>query len=70
MVYVTPIGYPVLYVYCQNLRCQHVGQVDPKLAREGKRFRCRVCQRLTDSLRLVWQDGLPPDNVVPFTRQR
>jgi len=56
------IGYHTLAVYC--LHCGHVGHVDPERFQRRRRFSCRECGALTRTVRLIWREGYPPDNVV------
>jgi hypothetical protein len=59
-------GYQILVVFCTV--CRHRGHVDPARVKPSKRFRCRKCHSRRCDLRLIWHEGLPPDNVVMLTR--
>jgi hypothetical protein len=57
-------GYQILVAWCDA--CGHSGHVNPKRATPGRRFRCRKCRSRRCHVRLIWHQGLPPDNVIPL----
>lgn len=56
------IGHHTLVIFCDD--CGHTGHSDPVRYRAGQRFKCRECGAVTRTVRLIWREGYPPDNVV------
>lgn len=66
--YTTHPGHEVVYVWCN--RCGHRAYVAPELWRRSRKRHCRECGSLDYEQRIIWHQGLSPDNVVVISAAR
>ena len=49
--------------------CGHRGRVDPGRVTARTRLRCTKCGSRRYDVRVVWEGGKPPRNVLPFRKR-